>query len=88
MQFFKEHPVFTHLISGFIAEIASCTLWLPIDVIKERLQVQSELDIYKYKGPRDAIKKINLAEGISGLYRVLYISNLGLWSNLAVFWPL
>ena len=62
--------MFTHLFSGFLAEIASCTLWLPIDVIKERLQVQSELNIYQYSGPRDAMKKINISEGLSGLYRV------------------
>ena len=39
-------------------------------MIKERLQVQSELNIYKYSGPRDAARKINLSEGITGLYRV------------------
>lgn len=50
--------------------MVSCTLWLPIDVIKERLQVQSELNIYQYKGPRDAAKKINHSEGAVGLYRV------------------
>jgi len=32
--------------------------------------VQSELNIYKYKGPLDAAKKINLSEGAVGLYRV------------------
>lgn len=50
--------------------MASCAFWLPIDVIKERLQVQSELNIYKYKGPRDAARKINISEGVAGLYRV------------------
>lgn len=31
----------SHLLSGFAAEIISCSLWLPIDIIKERMQVQS-----------------------------------------------
>ena len=70
MQFFKEHPSVTHLLSGFMAQIVSCSLWLPIDIIKERLQVQSELKMYNYKGPVEAIKKINITEGIIGLYRV------------------
>ena len=72
MQFFKEHSSIAHLISGFMAEIFSCSLWLPIDIIKERLQVQSEVKIYSYKGPLEAIKKINLSEGIIGLYRVKF----------------
>lgn len=59
-QVFKTYPFFGHMISGFVAEIASCALWLPIDVIKERLQVQSELSVYSYKGPKEAIKKIHL----------------------------
>ena len=32
-----------HLLSGLLAEAASCVLWVPIDVVKERLQVQSAL---------------------------------------------
>ena len=31
---------FIHLCSGLIAETFSCVLWVPIDVIKERMQVQ------------------------------------------------
>jgi hypothetical protein len=41
--------------------MTSCAFWLPIDVIKERLQVQSELNIYKYLGPRDAANKIKIS---------------------------
>ena len=32
-----------HLLAGLVAEAASCVLWVPIDVVKERLQVQSTL---------------------------------------------
>lgn len=67
---FKNNESFCHLISGFIAEIVSCSLWLPIDIIKERMQVQSELKLYKYDSGRDAIKKIHGNEGVIGLYRV------------------
>jgi len=79
--------VITHLLSGFIAEIVSCSLWLPIDVIKERLQVQSELNIYKYKGPRDAVFKINLSEGLSGLYRVSSFTIQAYGATLLFFGP-
>lgn len=40
-QFFQNYPSFAHLFAGFCAEIGSCLVWLPIDIIKERLQVQS-----------------------------------------------
>lgn len=35
-------------ISGMMAETISCIFWLPIDVIKERLQVQSNLKAFNY----------------------------------------
>jgi hypothetical protein len=71
-----------------MAEMTSCAFWLPIDVIKERLQVQSELKIYTYAGPRDAAKKINRVEGVVGLYRVSIYGYIGVWSNFAIFWTL
>jgi len=60
----------SHLISGFSAEFFSCALWLPIDIIKERMQVQAQVKLYKYNSPTDAMKKIHKSEGIIGLYRV------------------
>jgi Mitochondrial carrier protein len=52
-----------------IAEACSCVLWVPIDVLKERLQVQSELKTYSYKNTFDAIGQISKKEGILGLYK-------------------
>lgn len=52
-----------------LAETVSCILWLPIDVIKERMQVQSNLKIFDYKNTLDAISKIIKSEGVVGLYR-------------------
>lgn len=44
MPAFRDSPVFfTHFVSGLLAECASCVLWVPIDVVKERLQVQQQL---------------------------------------------
>ncbi len=56
-------------VSGILAEAVSCILWLPIDIIKERLQVQSEIGSYKYLNAFDAYKQIIKNEGIMGLYR-------------------
>jgi hypothetical protein len=38
-----NYPIAGELTSGFLAETLSCILWVPIDVVKERLQVQSLL---------------------------------------------
>lgn len=57
------------MISGFNAELVSCVFWLPLDVIKERLQSQSEFKFQKYTGPKDAIQSIKKQEGTMGLYR-------------------
>jgi uncharacterized membrane protein len=68
--FFQRNNWANHLLAGFVAEFFSCIFWLPIDIIKERMQVQSEVKIYSYAGPREAITKISASEGIIGLYRV------------------
>ena len=33
----------SHFTSGLLAECVSCVLWVPIDVVKERLQVQANI---------------------------------------------
>ena len=55
--------------SGIIAEICSCVLWVPIDVIKERQQVMTLLKTYHYSSSIDAIRQIHATEGIPALYR-------------------
>lgn len=57
-----------YLAAGMVAETVSCILWLPIDVIKERLQVQK----FGYKNSIDAFRKIIESEGVQGIYRVRY----------------
>lgn len=36
-------PFARELVAGFLAETVSCVIWVPFDVVKERLQVQSLL---------------------------------------------
>jgi len=50
--------------AAICAEIGSCVLWLPIDVIKERLQVQHVLKTYHYENAIDAAIQISRKEGI------------------------
>lgn len=56
--------------AGMGAEAVSCVLWCPVDVVKERLQVQKDMrGLYHYDGPADAIRQVLRSEGVLGLYR-------------------
>lgn len=65
----RNNNFLAHFSSGMFAEFVSCAIFVPIDVIKERLQVQSNLNIYNYKGGADAFKIIMRTEGIRGIYK-------------------
>ena len=72
--FAESSPFVAHFSAGLIAECFSCILWVPIDVIKERLQVQSSLpqtasSALRYRGNLSAIQTIARTEGIRGLYK-------------------
>lgn len=55
--------------AAIIAEVVSCVIWLPVDVIKERLQVQNLLKTYHYKNSWDAAIQISKNEGFLALYK-------------------
>lgn len=56
-------------MSGMVAEAVSCLFFVPIDIVKERLQVMHSLKTYHYEGTTHAFKSILATEGITGLYR-------------------
>ena len=51
------------------AECVACAIFVPVDVIKERRQVQANLGSFKYSNDLDAIRQIMKTEGTRGLYR-------------------
>ncbi|CCW68911.1 unnamed protein product [Phytomonas sp. Hart1] len=65
------------LTSGFLAEVVSCVVWVPMDVSKERLQSQPPSLPGRYRNSWDAFRTIARYEGLFGLYRG-YTSTL--WS--------
>jgi hypothetical protein len=70
METTKKYPSLLYLGSGILAEAFSCVLWVPVDVIKERMQVQKQRSSpYYYRNTFHAITKIMETEKISGLYR-------------------
>lgn len=88
--FLSDSTAATHLLAGLAAESASCLLWVPIDVIKERMQIQraqphgapggaAASGVY-YRNTADAVRQIMAREGVRGIYR-------GYGATIASFGP-
>lgn len=54
--FFQQHPNLSYLAGGMFAEAVACILFVPVDVIKERRQVQANMGTFNYKNDLDAIR--------------------------------
>tara|TARA_B100000795_G_scaffold265280_1_gene246889 strand:- start:2143 stop:3126 length:984 start_codon:yes stop_codon:yes gene_type:complete len=67
---FAGNEFLAHFTAGMIAETFSCILWVPIDVTKERLQIQEQgKSSTNYRGSMDAIRTILRTEGLYGIYK-------------------
>ena len=85
--FLATQPLFggssfaTYFTAGMIAEAACCTIFVPVDVIKERLQVQITSNdkrvangqrlrpLHNYHGSWHALVQISKNEGFRGVYK-------------------
>lgn len=75
----------THLGAGLLAEALSCVLFVPVDVIKERMQVQgaaaaSSSSPSYYRSTAHAVRSIMRGEGLRGIYK-------GYWATVGSFGP-
>ncbi|EGC39867.1 hypothetical protein DICPUDRAFT_85907 [Dictyostelium purpureum] len=64
----------SHFTAGFIADALGSLVWVPMDIIKQRLQVQTNTQKLNpnqtyYKGSFHAAKVIMKEEGVKGFYR-------------------
>ncbi|KAL7517844.1 hypothetical protein ACHAWX_002723 [Stephanocyclus meneghinianus] len=74
-----------HFSSGILAEAFACIIYVPVDVVKERMQVQQRINAeiknnHHYQGSWDALRSIARTEGLRGIYK-------GYWATLASFGP-
>lgn len=46
----QKYPSVGHIASGVMAETVACVLFVPIDVVKERMQVQARLEVRYWFG--------------------------------------
>ncbi|CAL4929345.1 unnamed protein product [Urochloa decumbens] len=73
--------------AGVSAAVAAQVVWTPVDVISQRLMVQtSATAACRYRGGADAFRKILAADGVRGLYRGFGLSILTYAPSNAVWW--
>ena len=82
LPFLQSAQPVANFAAGLLAECFSCVLWVPIDVVKERMQVQSNVPEQRlhYRSTMHAIATIARTEGLRGVYR-------GYGATLASFGP-
>ncbi|KAJ7533878.1 hypothetical protein O6H91_13G069000 [Diphasiastrum complanatum] len=73
-------------VAGLLSSIASQIVFVPIDVVSQRLMVQGTPGSIKYDGGLDAIRKIIKLDGIYGLYRGFGMSILTYSPSSAIWW--
>ncbi|XP_024531472.1 solute carrier family 25 member 44 [Selaginella moellendorffii] len=83
--------------AGFLSSVVSQFIFVPLDVVSQRLMVQGTPGSTKYAGGIDAVRQIVKADGIRGLYRgfgmsvITYSPTSGVWwasygTSQRVFW--
>jgi hypothetical protein len=63
--------------AGCFAQFCASVIWVPMDVVKERLQIEGQLKSVETMGSSsNAIRSILKNEGVSGLYRAYWIHQI------------
>lgn len=73
---FGDNPV-TNFGAGIVAQFCGSLAWVPMDVVKERLQIEGQVKTEQsYGGSYNAFKNIVKNEGAVGLYRAYWMHQL------------
>jgi hypothetical protein len=78
---FSHGEFLMYFLGGMFAETIACLIYVPVDVIKERRQVQNNLNSYKYKNDLDALLTILKQERLGGIYKAY-------WATVLSFGPM
>lgn len=65
----SEKSPWVHFASGIFADACGSLIWVPMEVIKQRLQMQGLKENKQYHNSFHAFRTILATEGIRGLYR-------------------
>ncbi|KAL6077601.1 Solute carrier family 25 member 44 [Balamuthia mandrillaris] len=83
----SQLDVLVTFTAGGLAEVGAGCIWVPLDVVSQRLQIQGpSRKLQMYKGGFDAFRKIIQTEGIQGLYYGYGASMLSYVPASAVSW--
>ncbi|KAG5535202.1 hypothetical protein RHGRI_023104 [Rhododendron griersonianum] len=73
-------------IAGMAASLCSQAVFVPIDVVSQRLMVQGYSGHATYNGGLDVVRKVLKADGVRGLYRGFGLSVMTYSPSSAVWW--
>ncbi|KAL9272499.1 Solute carrier family 25 member 44-like protein [Drosera capensis] len=73
-------------IAGMIGSLSAQAVFIPIDVVSQKLMVQGYSGHASYNGGLDVVRKIVNADGIRGLYRGFGLSIMTYSPSSAVWW--
>lgn len=73
-------------VAGMISSLAAQSVFVPLDVVSQRLMVQGTSGAANYSGGLDAARRIIKTDGIRGLYRGFGMSVLTYSPSSAVWW--
>merc|ERR1719210_1681799 len=81
----SDHSTFNDFSAGICGQVCGSLCWVPMDVVKERLQVEGQLKVTRPHGSSlGAFSQILRCQGLLGLYRALPIHQVtwGLFSGI------
>uniref|UniRef100_A0A2P2KAK9 Solute carrier family 25 member 44 isoform X2 n=1 Tax=Rhizophora mucronata TaxID=61149 RepID=A0A2P2KAK9_RHIMU len=73
-------------IAGMMASLCSQAVFVPIDVVSQKLMVQGYSGHAKYNGGLDVARQVIKSDGIRGLYRGFGLSVMTYSPSSAVWW--
>ncbi|KAH7433634.1 hypothetical protein KP509_07G078500 [Ceratopteris richardii] len=73
-------------IAGLVSSLLSQGIFVPIDVVSQRLMIQGTPEATKYSGGIDVVQKVLKADGVRGLYRGFGMSVITYSPSSAVWW--
>ncbi|KAK9700250.1 hypothetical protein RND81_08G226800 [Saponaria officinalis] len=73
-------------IAGMLGSLCAQTVFVPVDVVSQKLMVQGYSGYATYSGGIDVVRKVVKADGIRGLYRGFGLSVMTYSPSSAVWW--
>ncbi|KAL0461565.1 UNVERIFIED_CONTAM: Solute carrier family 25 member 44 [Sesamum latifolium] len=73
-------------VAGMMASLCSQAVFVPVDVVSQRLMVQGYSGHATYNGGLDVVRQIIKADGVRGLYRGFGLSVITYSPTSAVWW--